>query len=169
MFTLRVVSSFLTMLAFVGWASAQDPAASPAPASAPAATPDPATAPSSGFAAAQIISLTVPQGTSFQIVLDKEVRVQKVGQLIHGRVVQPVYAFDRLVVPVGAEVIGQIAKIERISGKQRTLSTLNANFTPSHKIDVEFNDLVLAEGKHIHLHTVVTPGSGQVMQLVTAG
>lgn len=96
-------------------------------------------------------------------------RVQKVGQPIHGRVVQPVYAFDRLVVPVGTQVTGQITKIEGISGKKRTLAILNADFTPARKIEVEFNDLVLADSKHIPLHTVVTPGSGQVIQLVSAG
>jgi hypothetical protein len=111
----------------------------------------------------------VPKGTPLQIAVDTEVRVQKVGQPIHGRVVQPVYAFDRLVVPTGAEVSGQITQIERIPGKQRTLSILNAKFTPAHRIEVEFNDLVLADGKHIALHTAVTPGSGQVMQLVSAG
>ncbi len=138
---------------------------------APLATPDAAsaTAPASVAAPAQTIALTVPKGTPLQIAVDTEVRVQKVGQPIHGRVVQPVYAFDRLVVPTGAEVSGQITQIERIPGKQRTLSILNAKFTPAHRIEVEFNDLVLADGKHIALHTAVTPGSGQVMQLVSAG
>lgn len=116
-----------------------------------------------------MISVAVPKGTPLQIALDKEVRVQKIGQPIHGRVVQPVYAFDRLVVPVGAEVMGHITNIEPIPGKLRTLSVLNANFTPAHKIDVEFTDLVLADGRHFPLRTVVTPGSGQVMQLLAAG
>jgi hypothetical protein len=115
------------------------------------------------------LALSVPKGTPLQVALDREVRVQKIGQPIHGCVVQPVYAFDRLVIPVGAQVIGQITKIEPIPGKQRTLAILNADFTPVHKIELEFNDVVLADGKHIPVHTAVTPGSGQVMQLVTAG
>lgn len=163
MITPRIVCSFLLMLAFAGRAFAQDAAPAPAAASAPAGVP------SSDASPAQTIVLTVPRGTALQIALDKEVRVQKVGQPVHGRVVQPVYAFDCLVVPVGAEVTGQVTKIERVPGKQRTLSLLNTNFTPAHKIELEFNDLVLAGGKHIPLHTAVTPGSGQVMQLVTAG
>ena len=173
MFTRRVVSSFFLIFAFAGSAFAQEPAPAPGPGAAtapvPAATPDSAAAPSSDAAPAVTLALSVPKGTPLQVVLDQEVRVQKVGQPIHARVVQPVYAFDRLVVPVGAEVTGHIAKIERILGKERTLSVLNANFTPAHKIELDFNDLVLADGMHIPLHTVVTPGSGQVMQLVTAG
>jgi hypothetical protein len=40
------------------------------------------------------IDLTVQKGTALQVVLDREVRVRKVGQPIHGRLVEPVYAFD---------------------------------------------------------------------------
>jgi len=48
----------------------------------------------------ETITLTVPKGAAVvQVVLDKEVRIQKVGQAVHGRVAEPVYAFDKLVVP----------------------------------------------------------------------
>jgi hypothetical protein len=103
-----------------------------------------------------------------QIALDKEVRIRKVGQPISGHVVEPVYAFDRLVVPVGTTATGQIMKIEGISNGKRTLSALDAEFTPAHKIDVEFTEFVLPDGKHLPIHTRVTPGSGQVIQFVTA-
>jgi hypothetical protein len=115
------------------------------------------------------IPLTVPSGTPLQIALDKEVRIRKVDQAIHGRLVQPVYAFDHLVIPVGSEVTGHISKINGISGKKRTLSILNVDLTPTHPIEVEFDDLVLTDGRHIRLHTLVTPGSGQVIRLASAG
>jgi len=112
------------------------------------------------------IALTVAKSTPLQIAVEKEVRVKKVGQPIHGRLVQPVYAFDRLVLPAGTEVNGHIARIEDVSGKKRALGILNADFTPARKTQVEFNELVLADGKHIPFQAVVTPGSGRVMQLV---
>ncbi|HEY6253745.1 MAG TPA: hypothetical protein VI685_27635, partial [Candidatus Angelobacter sp.] len=114
----------------------------------------------------QTIALTVAKNTPLQIALDQEVRVRKVGQPIHGRLVQPVYAFDRLVVPAGAEVNGRITRIEGISGKKRVLGILNADFTPARKVEVEFNELVLADGKHVPFQAMVTRGSGHVMQLV---
>ena len=116
---------------------------------------------------AQTVALTVAKNTPLQIVLDREVRIRKAGQPVHGRLVQPVYAFDRLVVPAGTEVDGHIARIETISTKKRALGILNADFTPTRKVDVEFNQLVLAEGRTIPFKAVVTPGSGQVMQLVS--
>jgi hypothetical protein len=79
-----------------------------------------------------------------------------------------VYAFDRLVIPVGTKVTGQITQIEPISGGKRTLEALDADFTPAHRIEVKFTDLILADGKHIPIHTTVTPGSGQLIRFVTA-
>jgi hypothetical protein len=116
----------------------------------------------------QVITLTIPKGTPLQVVLDKEVRLQKVGQLLHGRTVEPVYAFDKLVIPIGSEVTGQITKIEPVSELNRTMDALDADFTPIRKIDVEFNEIALPDGKHVPIQTVVTPGSGQVIQFVSA-
>ncbi len=114
------------------------------------------------------IDLKVPKGSALQVVLDREIRVQKVGQPIHGHLIEPVYTFDKLVLPVGTEVTGQISQIESVSAGQRTLAALDANFTPTRKISVEFNDLSLADGKHIPIQTTVASGSGQVIRFVTA-
>lgn len=116
-----------------------------------------------------MIALAVPKGTPLEIALDHEVRVKKVGQPIHGRVMQPVYAFDQLVIPAGTQAIGRITKIEPISRKKRFLWLLNANLTPAHKVQLEFDDLILPNGKHVPIDTAVGRGSGQVIQLVTAG
>jgi hypothetical protein len=116
----------------------------------------------------QTIALTVPKGAPLEIALSENVRVKKVGQEIHGRVVQPVYAFDRLVLPAGTEVNGHIAKIDGISRKKRVFGILNGDLTPAHNVEVEFTELQLADGKHILFQAVITPGSGQSMQLVSA-
>jgi hypothetical protein len=91
-----------------------------------------------------------------------------VGQPIHGHLIEPVYTFDRLVLPVGTEVTGQISEIESVSGGRRTLAALDANLTPSRQITVEFTELALADGRHILIQTSVLPGSGQVIRFVTA-
>jgi hypothetical protein len=103
-----------------------------------------------------------------EVALDKEVRIRKVGQSISGHVVEPMYAFDKLVVPVGTGVTGQITKIGGVSKGDRTLNALNAEFSPARRIDVEFNEFVLPDGKHLPIRTRVTPGSGRVIQFVTA-
>jgi hypothetical protein len=115
------------------------------------------------------LALTVPAGTPIQIAINKEVRLKKVGQIIRGRVVQPIYVFDHLVIPVGTEATGRIVAIEAVPAKKRTLALLNADFTPTHQFQVTFDDLTFADGTHRKLSTTVTAGSGQVIRLVSAG
>ena len=116
----------------------------------------------------QIIPLTVPKGTPIQIVVVNETRIRGVGQGVRGRVVQPVYAFDKLVIPTGTEALGRITKIDPIPGKKRALAILNADFTPAHTVELEFDELVLPNGEHLSLSTVVSPGSGQILQLISS-
>jgi hypothetical protein len=116
----------------------------------------------------QTVALTVAKGAPLQVALDQEIRVKKVGQPVHARIVEPVYAFDHIVVPVGSEVIGEITKIESLSNGKRTLGALNADFTPLRKVEVGFHELVLPDGRRFPLHTNVAPGSGQVIELVTS-
>src|SRR3984893_14196659 len=147
MMSRRVLSMFLFASAFIGRLPAQIAVSQPQPTS-PQPSPE-----------LHVMATTVPNGTPLQIALDKEVRVRKVGEPITGRVMQPVYVFDRLVIPVGTAANGRISAIEPISGGKRTLSALNADFTPSHKLAVVFNELILADGRHIDLHATVVPGS----------
>jgi len=116
----------------------------------------------------QTVALTVAKGAPLQVALDQEIRVKKVGQPVHARIVEPVYAFDHIVVPVGSEVIGEITKIESLSEGKRTLAVLNADFTPLRRVEVGFHELVLPDGRRFPLHTSVAPGSGQVIELVTS-
>ena len=81
--------------------------------------PAPASSAPSVIAPPQFVSLSVPTGTPLQVALDQEIRVKNVGQPIHGRIIEPVYAFDRVVIPIGSEVVGRVTKIGAISGGQR--------------------------------------------------
>jgi hypothetical protein len=160
----KVIAAFLACVCAnclcANFVQAQD--VTPAPDSAPAQTP------ASGPAASETIPLTVPKGTPLQVALDREVRVGKVGQPIHGRIVEPVYAFDKVVIPVGTEVTGRITKIESVSGGKRTVAALNADFTPARATNIEFDELILSDGKRIPVQTNVTPGSGQMIEFVSA-
>ena len=117
---------------------------------------------------APTISLTVPQGTPLEVALDGEVRVKHVGQPVRGRIVEPVYAFDKLVIPAGSQLTGRISAIERISAARRAEAALSEDFTPTRKLEVEFDEVTLPGGKQIAVQTKVTPGSGQLLDFVSA-
>ena len=119
-------------------------------------------------APATSISLNIPAGTPLKVALDREVRVREVGQPVHGRIAEPVYAFDRLVVPAGSEVNGKIEQIGAVSKKRRTIAALNADFSPYREVQIDFDELVLADGRHLPLQTTVARGSSGVLQFVPA-
>lgn len=48
--------------------------------------------------------MSVRAGTPIKVVLDSEVRIRRVGQAVHGKTVEPVYAFDKLLIPVGTSI-----------------------------------------------------------------
>jgi len=131
----------------------------PAPASSIASPSQPAPT---------LIPLSVPTGTPLKVDLDQEVRVQKVGQPVHGKIVEPVYAFDKLVVPAGTEVVGKISAIDRVPKTRRTLAAMNREFSPSRQVHIDFSELVMPDGRHLPLQTDVSPGSGGILQFVPA-
>ena len=121
-----------------------------------------------GSASPGLIALEVPAGMPLPVVLDKEIRIQKAGQAIHGKIAEPVYAFDKLVVPAGSDVTGTIRRIGGVSALKRTVSALNADFSPARDVQVTFDQLVLPDGRRVPLHTQVAPASQGVLQFATA-
>src|SRR5258708_17192557 len=152
MMSRRVLSMFLFAWAFIGRLPAQIAAFQPQPTS-----PEPSSE-------LHIIATAVPNGTPLQIALDKEVRVRKVGEPITGRVMQPVYVFDRLVIPVGTAATGRILAIDPVPGRTQTLDSLNSYFPPAHKLAFTSDQLILAHGRHIHLHATQVPCPGHILR-----
>ena len=103
------------------------------------------------------IPLTVPPGAPLKIALDTEVRVREVGQAIHGKTTQPVYAFDKLLIPAGTVVNGKVSAIDSVPGKTRVLDATDGIFSPARHVHVQFDELVMADGRHVALQTVASP------------
>jgi hypothetical protein len=114
------------------------------------------------------IALEVPAGTPLPVILDKEIRIRKTGQTIRGKIAEPIYAFDKLVVPAGSEVTGSVTRISGVSALKRTYAALDANFSPSRDVEIAFDQLTLPDGRQIPLHTQVSPASQGVLQFATA-
>ena len=74
------------------------------------------------------LPLTVPSGTPIKVALDQEVRIREVGQPIHGKTTEPVYAFDKLLIPVGTPVNGKVSAIDAVPKSIRTLQAMNHEF-----------------------------------------
>src|SRR5690349_17440777 len=60
------------------------------------------------------VPMTVPSGTPIKVALDSEVRIREVGQAIHGKTTEPIYAFDKVLIPVGTAVNGTVSAIDSV-------------------------------------------------------
>jgi hypothetical protein len=101
------------------------------------------------------IALTVDAGRPLEVVLDQRITVARVGQSITGTLVDPLYAYDRIVVPAGTPVLGHIAALEEPSGFARTRAMLAGDFTPRRRVVLQFDTLVLGDDRR-SIRTVVT-------------
>ena len=119
-------------------------------------------------AAPVTVPMSVAAGTPIKVALDSEVRLRSVGQAIHGKTVEPVYAFDKLLIPAGTVVNGKVAAIDRVPGKTRALDATDGNFSPTRHFHVQFDELVMGDGKHLALQTVASPAPDGVLRFVSA-
>jgi hypothetical protein len=116
-----------------------------------------------------VILLKVPAGTSLRVAVDQKVRISKTGQPVSGKVVEPVYAFDQAVIPVGSVVTGKVTSIHSVSAVRKTMSYMSGDFSPFRKYELEFDSVVLPSGERRQIVTTVAPGISQPVHLVAGG
>src|ERR1700723_680825 len=73
---------------------------------------------------------TVPSGVPLRVALERRVAIKRVGEPIQGRLVDPIYIFDRMVLPAGCVVEGHIAAIGGVPIGRRLMALLYGNLTP---------------------------------------
>ncbi len=112
-----------------------------------------------------MMPMTVQEGTPIKVALDSEVRIRAVGQTIQGKTMEPIYAFDKLLIPVGTVVNGKVSAIDPVPKMTRTMQAANGNFSPVRKVHVQFDEMVMADGKTVALHTVSSPAPDGVPAL----
>ena len=104
-------------------------------------------------AASQTVPLTVPAGTPLQVKIEKRIRIKRVNQRVEGRVVQPVFVFDKEVIPAGSGVTGHVARLSPVNKQKRFKAVLNGDFTPLKNPEIEFDALKLPDGETIPVKT----------------
>ena len=60
---------------------------------------------------------------------------------MHARIVEPVYAFDREVIPAGTEVEGRIVGFQKVGKWKRISTMLGGDFTPLREPQITFQAL----------------------------
>src|SRR5256714_1111020 len=101
------------------------------------------------------IDLVVDGGRPLRVELDQRIRLQSVGQTVTGTVREPVYAYDRIVIPVGTRVRGHVSAIDSGSTFVRARAYLSGNLSPNKHAMRQFDALLLDRGVEVPIDTIV--------------
>ena len=103
------------------------------------------------------IPLTVPAGIPLRVYIDHRIGIHQ-GVPVHAILIEPVYSFDRVVIPAGAKLDGRISEVEPVPWTTRLFAVLNGDFTPLHKAKVSFDDLEVPGAPLREIDTAPAPG-----------
>jgi len=115
------------------------------------------------------IDLIVDAGRPLRVALDERIQLKKVGQPVTGTVTEPVYAYDRVVIAVGTKVRGHVLRIDNASKFVRARAYSSGNFSPAKHAVLQFDALLLDDGREMALDTIVTGGVPNVTRHVAGG
>lgn len=108
---------------------------------------------------------TVPSGVPLRVALERRVAIKRVGEPIQGRLVEPIYVFDRVVLPAGSVVEGHVAEIGGVPFRTRFTAMLSGNFTPPRQVRAQFDALVLRDGSRLTLRTSPSRGTAHTVRI----
>ncbi|HEY3837030.1 MAG TPA: hypothetical protein VGL72_10685 [Bryobacteraceae bacterium] len=115
-------------------------------------------------APAATLPLVIDAGSPVRVYLTKRLP-KKEGAPVQAKLFEPLFAFDREVAPAGAEVLGRVNRIEGVSKTRRLNAILGGDFTPLHVAEIEFDTLVLPDGRRIALRTKESQGLTSLVPL----
>src|SRR6516165_3329530 len=95
------------------------------------------------------VHLEVKAGTPLRLYVTKRASY-RVGEAVQAKVAEPVWAFDRIVIPAGTVVHGQVTELNPVPGMERAMSIVRGDFTPLKRAQVIFTNLDLP-GKSFQL------------------
>ena len=102
------------------------------------------------------IPLNVPAGAPLRIYLTQRIS-KRAGASLQAKTIEPVFAFDREVVPAGSVVAGKVSRTIPISKWRRFQSILNGDFTPLHDAIIQLDTLTLPDGSTRAIRTDDAP------------
>ncbi len=87
---------------------------------------------------------------------------KRAGAPVEGKILEPVFAFDKEVVPTGSVVTGKVSQVEPVGKWLRFRAIVNGDFTPLRNARVEFDSLNLPDGSKVPLQTVAVMGLNSI-------
>ncbi|MDE3186822.1 MAG: hypothetical protein KGM96_04770 [Acidobacteriota bacterium] len=126
----------------------------------------PAARQSESLAALPPANAVLPQGTSLQVEITRHYPM-KAGEAIEGRLLHPIFADGMLAVPENTVLHGEVVSLQP-DRKARWHARLMGDFTPFHKPQVRFDELLLPEGP-LNISAATAANGAPVLHLTAPG
>jgi hypothetical protein len=111
-----------------------------------------------------LATLTLAKGVPLHIRVTRTAKL-RTGAPVEGVLTEPIYAHDRLVLPLGTVVRGMVSEYALIERQVRVQALLNGDVTPLHDPVVDFNSLHLtATGADVALHSRALIRNAQIVR-----
>jgi hypothetical protein len=107
------------------------------------------------------ILLDVPSGAPLRVYLTKRIS-KRLGAPVEAKLLAPVFAFDREVIPAGTVVQGEVSHVQPYGKWERARAILNGDFTPLRRAEVAFSTLILGDGRKVPMQTMETLGLNSI-------
>lgn len=103
------------------------------------------------------VPLTVDAGAPLRLYITKRLPMRP-GEPVEGKLIAPVYAFDRTVIPAGALLRGRVTTLDPVSKGRRIQAIIGGDFTPIHFARVEFTELTMPDARVLPIRTYDSEG-----------
>jgi hypothetical protein len=105
---------------------------------------------------------TVSSGSMFRVEVTRRARLQK-GRVIHGRLLEPMYADNRLVIPSSAVLEGTIAAVHPAAHGKRLDAKFHGDFTPLSEPVLQWTVVSRSDGSRYPLLAESEAGAGSTL------
>ncbi len=103
-------------------------------------------------------------GLPLRVQIDRRYRMRK-GKPIEGRLIDPVYSVDHIVLPVNTRIYGNISDLTPIHGSKRTWARLNGDFTPLKQPVLRFTSVMLPDGSRLPIHAEASERTADLVKM----
>jgi hypothetical protein len=111
--------------------------------------------------------LTVSSGSMFRVEVTRRIRLQE-GRVIQGRLLEPMYAENRLAIPSGALLEGMIAAVRPAAHGKRLDAEFHGDFTPLGEPIIQWTVLSRSDGSRYPLLAESAAGVGSTLYFRSA-
>ena len=84
----------------------------------------------------------------------------RLNEPVTAKIIQPVWSFDRIVIPAGTVAHGTVSTLVPVSRMSRFRAVVGGDFTPLKRAEVTFQSLTLPDGRTVEFQAVPSYGLG---------